>query len=76
VSAVTQMTNLIYDQVIQSTAELDQLQDGLDTNQTRMQQLSSRTANLVNKAGGPRYCCIIMGLSLVAFILLLLVIYT
>jgi hypothetical protein len=98
VSAVSHMTGLIYDQIVQSSQyviltllkvhkillltfssiyrDIDGLEQGMDSSRTRLEQITNRTKGLVNRAGGPRYCCIIMFLSTTAIILLMLVLYT
>lgn len=48
----------------------------MERSQATIQTLTKRTEKMVELAGGPRYCCVIMILSGIALFLFMLVIYT
>jgi len=55
---------------------LDDVGQGMETTNNAMKMVEGKTAELVERAGGPRWFCLIAGLSCVAMILLMLIIYT
>ena len=53
---------------------LDDLDDDLSSGQLAMDAVNKKTKELVEKAGGPQYFCVIVSLSCILFILFMLVI--
>ena len=92
VTSISQLTDVIHEQVADSSLwvlliitytkswrvwrSLQQLSGGLDQANNNIEMISRRTRRMVENAGGPRYCCLILTLSAIALVLLLLVIYT
>lgn len=75
-SRVSETSKKIHEHVVDQNRQIAEMDQEMDNTNAGVKFISERTQFVVNQAGGPRPCKIIIGLSIVAIVLLFLVIYT
>jgi len=66
----------IHEEVSEQNKMLDEMDEDLDLAAMNLNTVTAKTRELVRSAGGKKYFCTIVCLSLVLLILILLVLYT
>uniref|UniRef100_A0A6U0R1J2 t-SNARE coiled-coil homology domain-containing protein n=1 Tax=Eucampia antarctica TaxID=49252 RepID=A0A6U0R1J2_9STRA len=65
----------IHEELGNQNKMLSEMEDNLDHATTRLNFVTNKTKELIQKSGGKRNCLLIVGLSLVVVILIMLIIY-
>lgn len=73
---LTKMSLDIHDELGQQNKMLDEMEDDLETAATNLDMLTEKTKEMIKSAGGKRNFLLICGLTLVAIVLFLLIIYS
>lgn len=71
-----QLSMGIHEELGQQNKLLDEMEDDLDKATTRLDYVTQKTRELVQRSGGKKNFLLIVGLVIVVFILLILIIYT
>mmetsp|Transcript_27081 Transcript_27081/g.80054 ORF Transcript_27081/g.80054 Transcript_27081/m.80054 type:complete len:91 (+) Transcript_27081:55-327(+) len=71
-----QLSMNIHEELGQQNKLLDEMEDDLDQATTRLDFVTQKTRELVQRSGGKKNFLIIVGLTIVVIILIFLIIYT
>mmetsp|Transcript_9116 Transcript_9116/g.29538 ORF Transcript_9116/g.29538 Transcript_9116/m.29538 type:complete len:100 (-) Transcript_9116:158-457(-) len=74
VGTLSRLGREIKSEIEDQNSMLNDLEDAVDQNLEGMSLITKKTTDLVNKAGGKRWCALIAGLSVVIVVLLYLII--